>query len=111
MNEQRRAKRKPIESHAEVINAITGASMGRVGNISANGMMLIANQAVPEDALFQVHFHLPSKRGRQVPLELGLHEQWSEPASTPGQFWAGFRIIDISPQDLELLTAWVEDNA
>jgi hypothetical protein len=39
-----------------------------------------------------------------------VHEQWSEPASVPGQYWAGFRIIDIAPEDRTALIAWVDKH-
>lgn len=111
MNEKRRAKRKYVDGVVEVINTMTGAPLGRVGNLSASGIMLITNQAIPEDALFQVSFQVPSKRGRAIGFEIGLEEQWSEAASAPGYHWAGFRIIDISPQQFDALKAWIsEDN-
>jgi len=111
MAEHRRAKRKPPSRPIQVINAMTGASVGHVGNLSINGMMLIGDAPLREDALFQFVFHLPDPKGNEVALEIGMHEQWSEPASVPGQFWAGFRIIDIAPHDLEILEAWVEREA
>jgi hypothetical protein len=37
-----------------------------------------------------------------------VHEQWSEPANIPGQYWAGFRIIDIAPADRTALAAWID---
>jgi hypothetical protein len=108
MAELRRAKRKPPEQPIQVINAMTGATIGRVGNLSVNGMMLIADAPFREDALYQFVFQLPDAKGSLVSLEVGMHEQWSEPANVPGQYWAGFRIIDIAPQDAEVLAAWVE---
>jgi hypothetical protein len=111
VNEQRRSKRKSADGIIQVVNAMTGDVMGRIGNLSIDGVMLIANTAMREDALFQVVFHLPDDQGRPVALELGVHEQWSEPASVPGQYWAGFRIIDIAPRDFEVLKAWVGADA
>jgi hypothetical protein len=108
MNEQRRSRRKYVDGVIQVSNAMNGVVMGRIGNLSIDGMMMIANSAVRDDALFQVVFHLPDANGRQPPIEVGLHEQWTEPASAPGQYWAGFRIIDIAPRDLALLEAWVQ---
>lgn len=108
MAELRRAKRKPPSKPIEVINAMTGQTIGRVGNLSINGMMLIGNEPFREDALFQFVFHLPDAKGELVALEVGMHEQWTEPGGVPGQHWAGFRIIDIAPHDAEILEAWVE---
>jgi hypothetical protein len=110
MNEQRRSKRKYVDGLVQVTNAMTGVVIGRVGNLSIDGMMIIANTPIREDALFQVVLHLPDEHGRPTPLEVGLHEQWTEPASSPGQFWAGFRIIDIASRDFELLKGWVSSG-
>jgi hypothetical protein len=107
MSEQRRSRRKYVDGVVQVTNAMNGVVMGRVGNLSIDGMMIIANSAVRDNALFQVVFHLPDEHGRPTPIEVGMHEQWTEPASAPGQYWAGFRIIDIAARDLALLKAWV----
>ena len=44
-------------------------------------------------------------------IEVGVHEQWSEPANVPGQFWIGFQFIDVAPQDLATIESWLGDNA
>jgi PilZ domain len=111
MNELRRSKRKMVDQTIQVTDAMTGAVMGRIGNLSIDGMMLIANQELRENALFQVLFHLRDDHGHAVPVEVGMHEQWSEPGAAPGQYWAGFRIIDIAPRDFEVLKKWIEDDA
>jgi len=108
MAEQRRSRRKKAPQTIPVTNSISGEAIGFVGNLSVDGMLLITNSALPDNALFQFTFELPGHGGsanRRV--EIGVHEQWSEPASIPGQFWAGFRIIDIDPQDRVALGAWV----
>jgi hypothetical protein len=72
-------------------------------------MLLIANRSIPDDALFQFAFELPGRdgaAGRRI--EVGVHEQWSEPAQAPGQVWAGFRIIDLAPDARAAVSAWVE---
>jgi hypothetical protein len=111
MPEQRRTKRKPPEQAIEVSNAMTGAVLGRVGNLSSDGMMLVASEPLRDDALYQFSFSLPDASGDKTSLELGVHEQWSEPVGGSNQYWAGFRIIDISERDAELLRAWVEREA
>jgi len=106
--EHRRNKRKRADAIMQVTNAITGEIVGRVGNLSADGMMLVASRPLREDALYQFIFHLPGQRGQSQALEIGVHEQWIEAANVPGQFWAGFRFIDIGEEDHQLLTRWLE---
>jgi hypothetical protein len=108
MLEHRRCRRRRALSVIQVFDAITGEAIGHIGDLSVEGMLLVSNRAVPDDALFQVMFSLP-RDGAQSShdIEIGVHEQWSEATSFPGQYWAGFRIIDISPPDYRLLAEWV----
>jgi hypothetical protein len=106
--EQRRSRRKPIDGIIQVVNAMTGNVIGRVGNLSVDGMMLIANTEIRDDALYQFVFHLPDAQGRGLSIEVGVHEQWTEAASSPGQWWAGFRIVDIAGKDFEALKGFVD---
>nr|MDA3913619.1 hypothetical protein [Oleiagrimonas sp.] len=52
--------------------------------------------------------NLPQRGGTSFTLEFGVHEQWSESASVPGQHWTGFRIIAISDADALKLKTWTE---
>ena len=108
-SEQRRAKRKRTPEPVEVINVLNGESLGRVGNLSRDGMMLIGRRTLTPDALYQVRFHLPDRDGRMRLLEAGVHEQWSEPAAVPGQQWAGLRIIALSDADGAVLNDWLDE--
>jgi len=56
MAEHRRNKRKRADVVIQVTNAITGEILGRIGNLSADGMMLVANRPLREDALYQFRF-------------------------------------------------------
>ncbi|TLY52485.1 MAG: PilZ domain-containing protein [Gammaproteobacteria bacterium] len=108
MEDTRTAKRMPPARIIDVVDSISGRSLGHIGNLSADGMLLISPRALPANTLYQVSFKLPAKTGFSTrAIEIGVHEQWGEAASAPGQFWTGFRIIDISPEDQERLNEWV----
>lgn len=110
MREHRRSPRKRALQAIHVTDAMTGEVIGQVGNLSLDGMLLIANRALADNALFQFAFNLPGPARTPPPrrLDIGVHEQWSEPAAIPGQFWTGFRIIDVDPRDRVALGAWVD---
>ncbi|HET9834780.1 MAG TPA: PilZ domain-containing protein [Rhodanobacteraceae bacterium] len=108
-SEQRRATRKRVHDPIEVSDALTGENMGRIGNLSRNGMMLIGRHMLTPDALYQVRFHLPDSAGHKHLLEIGVHEQWSEPAAVPGQHWAGLRIIALTDADNAVLGDWLDE--
>jgi hypothetical protein len=108
MNESRRAKRKQAHEAIEVFDTMTDLSVGRIGNLSESGMMLMASLPLMEDALFQFRFTLGGSGLRTRTLEVGVHQLWSEPSHVPGQFWSGFRFIDIAPDDATHLKSWVD---
>lgn len=110
MREHRRSKRRNPETPVPVFNTMTGEPIGQIGNLSPDGMMLIASRELRADALYQFSFPLPLEHHAPIEIEVGMHEQWSEPASVPGQYWAGFRIVSISAEDQELLNEWVDGN-
>lgn len=104
----RRAVRKRTREAILVTNAMTGTTLGRIGNLSVNGMMLITSAPIGEGSLYQVQLLLRDEQGQQLRLEIGIQCLWSETARTERTFWAGCRIIDIAPSEQQVLDAWVE---
>ena len=92
----------------EVFDTITEDTIGYLGNVSAGGMLLIANRSLPEDALFQFRFSLPDDTGDVQPLEVGAHVLWQDAASAPGQSWVGLRFLGLSPAATQRLRQFAE---
>jgi hypothetical protein len=105
--EKRRLPRKRPDVALQVTDTMTGDIIGRLGNLSMEGMMLVARGPIVEDGLYQFVFHLPDAHGRLHPIEVGVHESWTEMAGTRDQIWAGFRFIDISADNERMLREWL----
>lgn len=110
---QRRAQRKRAPVNAIVTDVITDLPIGHLGNLSSTGMMLICAQAPRSEALYQVSLTLPGT-GRMLaqsqPIEIGIQEQWHEPAASSGQIWAGYRIVAISDADAARIGSWLTQD-
>lgn len=106
--ESRRAQRKPVNIAAEVIDAISGRRMGQLGNLSAGGMLLIGHEAPRSEAIYQLRLPLPGLGATPPMIEVGVQEQWHEEAATPGQIWAGYRIIAIGEEETSQLQRWLD---
>lgn len=107
MNEQRHDERWSVDGIVQATDALTGAPLGRLGNLSRGGLMLMMAEAVAPDTLYQLSMELPDGYSRHI-LNLGVRASWTEPAHTSRQYWTGFRIIDISDEDQGWLDTWVQ---
>jgi c-di-GMP-binding flagellar brake protein YcgR len=104
--EHRRSPRRKVAEAVLVSDVMTEDIVGRIGNLSKGGMLLMASSPLNEDALYQFRFRLPGIDGADI--EVGAHLLWVDRASSPGQSWAGFRFISLSDAHRERLHGWVD---
>jgi len=107
MHEFRRAKRRKASDTILVNDAMTERVIGRIGNLSETGLLLIASEPLTDDALYQLRFVLPDGGGMQT-VDVGAHLLWMDRASAPAQVWAGFRFIAVAEAQSKRLRSWVE---
>lgn len=108
IDEFRRARRRKMPEAILVIDVMTDNVVGRIGNISETGILLIASAPLVEDALYQFRFHLQDQHGRETAMEVGAHLLWLDRASAPGQSWTGFRFIAIPEDQAVQLRNWID---
>ena len=107
----RRAPRRQVSDLIPVTDQMRDSVVGRLGNVSETGMLMLASAALRDDALYQLRFPLPLADGRSEVIDVGVHLLWSEPAHAPGQSWAGFRFLTLSREHRQQLRRWIgEDN-
>lgn len=107
-DEARRKRRRKIPGAVEVVDAMTDIVVGRLGNLSENGMLLIANAPLVEDALYQFRFNLGSSTDRSRAIEVGAHLLWQDHTSAPGHIWTGLRFITVLDHQLQQLRVWLD---
>lgn len=108
MNDHRRAPRRQVGEHIEVMDVMTDAVVGRIGNLSQGGMLLISHRSLVEDGLYQLRFGLRDGAGRERQVNVGAHMLWDDDASAPGQHWIGLRFIDVANKDADFLRLWAQ---
>lgn len=111
MNEFRRHTRRAMPQTVDVTDTMTGTVVGRIGNLSAGGMMLIGSVHLADDALYQFRFTLPDGQGGQRRMQVGVQQQWSDASAGSGLIWAGYRFIDVPSKDASFLRAWADSAA
>jgi len=106
--EFRRAKRRRIEGVVQVIDAMTDAVVGRIGNLSENGLLLLAAAPLADDARYPSPLAPPTRPRRTVPFEAGMHALWQDRQNAAGQSWIGLRMISVSEDQLADLRQWLD---
>lgn len=108
MSEQRKQQRKQIATRLPVIDVNTGNVVGDLANISSEGFMVLARTPLPTGSVFQLSAALPKVMRSVDTLYFGAECLWCNAAESPGHYWIGFHLIDISPQDQEVLALFLE---
>ena len=108
IDEFRRARRRKVADTVIVVDTMVDAVVGRLGNLSETGMLLMANTAMHEDALYQFRFNLNDPHGREAPIEVGAHLLWQDAAHASGQRWSGFRFITVPDENMKQLREWID---
>ena len=106
--EYRRVPRRKVTTTVAVIDTMTEAVIGRLGNLSETGMLMIASTSLVDDALYQLRFVLHDPHHPPLSIQVGVHLLWQDSASAPGQTWTGFRFIALLDSQMAQLRQWLE---
>ncbi len=104
--EYRRVPRRKIAETIQVVDTMTDTVIGRLGNLSETGMLVITSVPLVDDALYQLRFMLHDSVS--VPIEVGVHLLWQDTASASGQTWTGFRFITLLDSQMLQLRQWLD---
>ncbi|WP_316365310.1 PilZ domain-containing protein [Candidatus Thiodiazotropha sp. CDECU1] len=110
MQEQRHSPRKVANEVLIIADQITGSQIGRVVNISAEGLMLLSDEPMVTGSVYQLNLVLPNPKSGQEKVAFAAEAVWCTEASQPDSFWSGFHIIDIDAENVliidELILDW-----
>lgn len=108
-SEQRKELRKIANQVLEVSDQVTGTLLGKVVNISSEGLMLLSNEPIATGSVYQLDLKLPRVINNHSMINFGAEAIWSTQAAQPGSYWTGFRIIDASEGDVLTIDALIFD--
>jgi hypothetical protein len=103
MIEKRKAPRKIADEVLQVSDQITGTHIGRIVNISAEGLMLLSSEPIVMGSVYQLEMEIPEGDGDVKRIAFGAEAVWTTEATQPDSYWTGFRIIDISSEGVLII--------
>ena len=112
---RRKHPRHNIGDCISVVDVASGQDLGRVANLSLEGLMLVNNQPLNADCIYQLKLIID---GSQIPgagydlreVIIGVDCLWASPAksTSASAYWSGCQIIDISESDFEAIKQLIE---
>ena len=100
--------RHPVTEAIDVYDNTRDKYLGRVVNIHTRGLMVMGDQPFDEERLYKLDLHLPQLVDGCNSIHMGVDCIWARNALDNGKHWAGFTIIDASPQVLAIIATLVE---
>lgn len=109
MDERRRLKRQYIMFYSRVFNRQTGEFIGYLGDLTPKGMMVIAESPLAVNEHYELRMDLPEDIYAKPALSFNVRSVWSQPDLDPAFFTIGFRLIDPTPEDIEIVRRIIQD--
>ena len=107
-DDQRKLTRVSIPDHPQVFDVHSGAVVGQLVNVSVEGMMIMNPSRINPGTLLQLRVPLQCC-DREIEIQVGVESLWCDDTDESGIYWTGFHIIDVSPENLEIISTLVYD--
>ena len=106
---RRSQRRRTLAGSVKIINQFDDVVLGRLVNITTEGLMLVNSTPLTTDTLYQVVLDLPESLNNTTRIELGMDCLWTSPTTPDADmYWSGCHIIDISDAMFEALKLLIE---
>lgn len=99
----RKLKRQELNTTILIRNSMTQELLGELANITVEGLMIISDQEMSTNSIFQFRLEFPESINGQTSIDLGVDCLWSRSAENFNRHWSGYQIIDASPDALETI--------
>ena len=92
--------RHELNATIDIWDALTDAHLGRLVNINGAGLMIMTDQKLVVDKLYQLRLSLPQALSAAGDVSFGADCLWVKASGEEQIYWAGCQIIDISAAGL-----------
>lgn len=103
MLKDRRIERHELQYFLQVFNRYTDRTMGCLGNVSEDGLMLISDLPMLVGGRFDLRLKVPSGNDGFRMVDVSATCQWCHEDVTPGCYDSGFHIQEAAPEYFELM--------
>jgi hypothetical protein len=109
MEERRKLKRRHMMFYSRVFDRKTGKHLGYLGNLTPAGIMIISDEPLDLNRDIDLRIDLPEDIYKKPVLNFKGRSIWSQPDVDPRFSNTGFILLEIHPDDLDIIEQIVVD--
>ena len=105
---ERKLQRIELNQTIQITDVINGGNFGELVNATVEGIMVITDQEISTQSIYQLSLQLPIEIEGIMTIALGADCLWCRKVEHFHRYWAGFQIIDASDialKQIEVLIA------
>ncbi len=110
MEENRKQKRMHVISYLKVQEQQSSKDLGQVVNMTSEGMGLYSEEPLDSDSLVKLKLTLPTTGNEDNELAFDARVTWCRQSVLPGYYDSGVQLLDVQPDDLEILEEFIEES-
>jgi hypothetical protein len=111
MAEHRRLKRRQLLFYPEVLDANTSKPLGRLGDITAEGAMLMTEQPIEKGEIVCMRVVLPFEALGKNHVDLFAQCAWCKRQGSSKNYTCGLQLSDAVARDVETITAFIVEQS
>lgn len=110
MQNRRKLKRVYLAFFTRLFDRETGALLGHLANLTAEGAMIISDMPVEVGRVFRLHMDLSEAYFSKSHLDFEARCMWSQPEEIAPKFYnTGFHFINIAPEDVQIIARIIQE--
>jgi hypothetical protein len=111
MVEERKLKRIQVMSYLKIYYRETDIELGRVVDITTEGMRLCAEEPIQTDRTLTFRLALPLTSREKSEIVFDADVIWCRRAKNPDLYDTGIRLKNISPEKVEIIEDFMEKSS
>jgi len=89
----------------------TNKTLGRIGNISSEGILLLTDEEISRGKLLELVIPLPREMRGQTEVEFNAQVMWAKPVETTGQWGCGLAFRHVTQEEMEIFEELIKEYA
>jgi c-di-GMP-binding flagellar brake protein YcgR len=109
MAEKRKLKRRQLIYYLQVLDRRTGLLVGRLADITTEGLMLISPDPIEENKEIELRMVLPAEIQGDKAVVFDAQSVWCRKDVNPDLYVTGFRFLKVAARDFKIIDDLILD--